>query len=83
MSDEDDMGFEDDGEDVDAQDVDAQDIAVEDADHEEQSGETDALLSRLRVIEDQPLESRAAAFAQVYDELQVRLENGETSRGHA
>ena len=45
--------------------------------------ETDALLSRLRLIEDQPLESRAAAFAQVYDELQVRLEGGDATRSHA
>ena len=56
---------------------------VNEGQENEPSGETDALLSRLRVIEDQPLESRAAAFAQVYDELQARLENGETSRGHA
>jgi hypothetical protein len=56
---------------------------VSEGQENEQSGETDALLSRLRVIEDQPLETRAAAFAQVYDELQARLENGETSRGHA
>jgi hypothetical protein len=68
MSDVDDIGYE--GEDPSDLDV-------------ERSGETDALLSRLRVIEDQPLPSRAAAFAQVYDELQARLENGETSRGHA
>lgn len=33
-----------------------------------------ALLSRLRVIEDQPLESRAAAFAQIHDRLQATLE---------
>lgn len=62
---------------------DVDDEAVESTVGDEQSGETDALLSRLRLIEDQPLESRAAAFAQVYDELQARLENGETSRGHA
>jgi hypothetical protein len=35
------------------------------------------------VIEDQPLESRAAAFAQINDELQARLEIGDTPRGHA
>jgi len=35
---------------------------------------TDALVSRLRLIEDQPLDTRAAAFAQVHDELQARLE---------
>lgn len=36
--------------------------------------EADALLSRLRVIEDQPLEARAAAFAQINEELQARLD---------
>jgi hypothetical protein len=41
--------------------------------------ETDALLSRLRLIEDQPLESRAAAYAQVHDELQHILEGGDAS----
>lgn len=46
------------------------------------SGEADALLSRLRVIEDQPLESRAAAFVQVHDQLQARLEGGDTARTH-
>lgn len=45
-------------------------------------GETNALLSRLRLIEDQPLESRAAAFAQVNDELQARLESGDIPRQH-
>ncbi|MHC5797425.1 hypothetical protein ACVXZ4_14830 [Lacisediminihabitans sp. FW035] len=33
-----------------------------------------ALLPRLRVIEDQPLESRAAAFVQIHDRLQATLE---------
>jgi hypothetical protein len=33
-----------------------------------------ALLSRVRVIEDQPLESRAAAFVQIHDRLQATLE---------
>ena len=45
------------------------------------SDETDALLSRVRVIEDQPLETRAAAFGQVHDALQSRLEGGD-SRSH-
>lgn len=45
--------------------------------------DTDALLSRLRVIEDQPLDSRAAAFAQLHDELQSRLEGGDHSGAHA
>jgi hypothetical protein len=40
----------------------------------------DALLSRLRLIEDQPLEQRAAAFSQVYDELQAALENADSPR---
>ena len=34
----------------------------------------DALLDRLRVIEDQPLESRAEAFGHLHDELRARLE---------
>ena len=44
---------------------------------DEVSPETDALLSRLRVIEDQPLDTRATAFAQLHDQLQVRLEGGD------
>ncbi len=36
-----------------------------------------ALLSRLRVIEDQPLETRAEHLAQVYEELQAALESGD------
>jgi len=44
--------------------------------------DSDALLSRLRLIEDQPLESRAAAFAQLHDELQARLEGGDASPSH-
>lgn len=47
------------------------------------SEETDALLSRLHVIEDQPLEARAAAFAQINDELQARLEGGDSVRSNA
>lgn len=42
-----------------------------------------ALLTRLRVIEDQPLESRAEALAQVYDELRAQLESGDGARSHA
>ena len=56
-----------------------EDAVSEDA---ERTDETDALLSRLRLIEDQPLEAHAEAFAQVYDELQARLDSGETSRGN-
>lgn len=42
--------------------------------------ENDALLSRLRLIEDQPLESRAEAFAQIHEELQAALENADSPR---
>ncbi|MFT4029430.1 MAG: hypothetical protein QM675_06100 [Protaetiibacter sp.] len=45
--------------------------------------EPSALLSRLRVIEDQPLEHRAAALAQLHDELRSRLEAGDAPRAHA
>jgi hypothetical protein len=38
------------------------------------------LLSRLRVIEDQPLETRASAFAQIHEELQSALENADSPR---
>jgi hypothetical protein len=37
----------------------------------------DALLDRLRVIEDQPLESRAEALGHLHDELRTRLEAGD------
>ncbi|MCU1579220.1 MAG: hypothetical protein JWP19_1424 [Rhodoglobus sp.] len=47
------------------------------------ASEADALLSRLRVIEDQPLESRASAFTQLHDELQHRLEGGDSTGSHA
>jgi hypothetical protein len=46
-------------------------------DGREVSDETNALLSRLRLIEDQPLESRAVAFAQIHEELQSRLDSGD------
>lgn len=36
--------------------------------------EGDALVSRVRLIEERPLEERAAAFAQLHDELQRELE---------
>lgn len=38
----------------------------------------DALVSRLAVIEDQPLEARAGAYVQVHDELRERLEGGDS-----
>ena len=37
----------------------------------------DALLSRLRLIEDQPLADRADAFGQLHDELRTALEAGD------
>lgn len=42
----------------------------------------DGLVSRLRVIEDQPLDSRAHAFAQLHDELQSRLASGDSPQRH-
>jgi hypothetical protein len=42
--------------------------------------ETDALLSRLLVIEDQPLDARAEAYAHVHEQLQAELEGGDTHR---
>jgi hypothetical protein len=47
---------------------------------DETNTENDALLSRLRLIEDQPLESRAEAFAQIHEELQSALENADSPR---
>ena len=44
--------------------------------------EANALLPRLRVIEDQPLDQRAAAFAQLHDELQAALEDGSAPARH-
>lgn len=43
----------------------------------------DGLLSRLRLIEDQPLEQRATAYAQLHDQLRDRLEGGDAPRAHA
>jgi hypothetical protein len=56
---------------------------MSDIDQNHEGGETDALLSRLRLIEDQPLETRAAAFAQLNEELQARLEGGDLPRPNA
>jgi hypothetical protein len=39
--------------------------------------DANVLLSRLRLIEDQPLASRGEAFALVHDELQAVLERGD------
>ncbi|MFT2693315.1 hypothetical protein [Clavibacter zhangzhiyongii] len=35
------------------------------------------LVSRLQVLEEQPLGERAAAFASLHDELRARLEGGD------
>ncbi|WP_440710823.1 hypothetical protein [Herbiconiux sp. YIM B11900] len=45
----------------------------------EQVDNGDALVSRLRVIQEQPLDQRATAYAQVHDELKARLEGGDAS----
>jgi hypothetical protein len=52
---------------------------VSNTENVQDSDETNALLSRLRLIEDQPLESRAVAFAQIHEELQSRLDSGDAS----
>ena len=49
----------------------------------DESAEPNALLSRLRVIEQQPLESRADALAQLHDELKADLEAGDPAKQHA
>jgi hypothetical protein len=38
----------------------------------------DALVSRVSLIEEQPLEERAAAFVAVYDELRAALEGSDS-----
>ena len=38
-----------------------------------------ALASRLRVIEEQPLDTRAEALAQLHDELRAMLEAGDAA----
>lgn len=52
------------------------------SDDQRENGD-DALLSRLRVIEDQPLERRAEAFAQVHEELRSTLEGGDPATSPA
>ena len=49
-----------------------------DSDHD--TVEADVLLPRLHLIEDQPLASRAEAFAKVHDELQSVLERGDAQQ---
>ena len=40
----------------------------------------DALVSQLRLIEDQPLDARATAYAALHDSLRDRLEGGDVPR---
>jgi hypothetical protein len=42
----------------------------------EENEVVDGLISRLGVIDDQPLDQRAFAFAQIHDELRSVLEGG-------
>jgi hypothetical protein len=49
---------------------------------EARDDEPTALVTRLRVIEDQPLDTRAVALAQIHDELRAMLEAGD-ARPHA
>jgi hypothetical protein len=46
----------------------------------DETEDNDGLLSRIRLIEDQPLESRASAFAQLHEELQSALEGSDHQR---
>ena len=52
---------------------------VDEADSAASHVDADALVSRLRVIEDQPLDARAAAFVQLHDELRRGLEGSDVS----
>lgn len=45
----------------------------------EQEPQDDALWSRLRVIESQPLAERATAYAALHDEISRRLESAPTA----
>ncbi|TQO18891.1 hypothetical protein FB472_0419 [Rhodoglobus vestalii] len=42
----------------------------------------DELMSRLNLIEDQPLELRAVAFTQIHDELQQQLDGKDSFPRH-
>lgn len=50
------------------------------ADPEEHGDDRDALLSRLRLIEDQQLSTRAVAFEQLHEQLRAKLESGDQPR---
>lgn len=46
---------------------------------DESDGSDDGLLTRLRVIEDQPLDARAEAYAALHEQLRKQLESDGTS----
>ena len=46
-------------------------------------GTESAFVSQLKVIEDQPLDSRAAAFVQIHDRLQHQLEGSDLAEKNA
>jgi hypothetical protein len=39
----------------------------------------DALVSQLRLVEDQPLDERARAYVQLHEELRAKLEGGDAA----
>jgi len=47
---------------------------------EQTTGNEPALISRLSVVEGEPLADRAIGYSAIYDELRQRLEGGDTSR---
>jgi hypothetical protein len=55
-------------------------VNPEDAAPENAHSADDALVPRLEVIEGQPLETRAAAYGQLHDELSDRLQGADTPR---
>jgi hypothetical protein len=55
-------------------------VRVSDTAGEGISVESEGLIARLRSIEALPLDERAAAFAQIHDELQAVLEGADAPR---
>jgi hypothetical protein len=47
---------------------------------EGERGANDGFVPRVELIEDQPLASRAEAYAQLHDELRAELEGGDVQR---
>ncbi|MDQ4138145.1 MAG: hypothetical protein M3116_04785 [Actinomycetota bacterium] len=45
--------------------------------HEPDLGSADGLVDRIRLIEDQPLDTRASAYTALHDELRRVLEGGD------